>query len=525
MAPRPLKKPLPLDGGSGKKADDTGLEPALAPELSRNRELLSAYLGGSDDVVFRPLEVVEPPAKGLAVYADGLVKRDTVEEQILKPLMLELAMVNQRREPVSAAELLSFLERRAVTVGEVRRTSGVMEIVVAVLSGDTAFLVDGVAEALVVNSRGWPSRAVEEPVTESLVRGPREGFTETLRTNTALLRRHLRDPHLRIRQFRLGRRGQTDCALAYLEGVVRPEVVEEVRKRLKTIDIDCLLETGEVEQFIEDSPFSVFPQVQYSERPDKVVAGLLEGRVAVLVDGTPFVVMVPAVFGHFLTSPEDYYERWVIGSLLRFLRYLASLVATFLPALYVALTSFHPGLWPTPLALAIAAGREGIPFPSVVEALLMEIAFEFLREAGARLPRPIGATIGIVGGIIIGDAAVRSRLVSPIMVVVVALTAIASFTIPAYNMAIAFRILRFPITLAAGVLGLYGVILGFIVVNVHLVCLKSFGVVYLSPLVPYRRQDWKDAVFRAPLRVITSRPVMLRPVDRKRQVNRKRGGW
>jgi len=191
----------------------------------------------------------------------------------------------------------------------------------------------------------------------------------------------------------------------------------------------------------------------------------------------------------------------------------------------VPLPSVPPGRGPTPLAMAIAAGRQGIPFPAVVEALIMEVAFELLREAGARLPRPIGETIGIVGGIIIGDAAVRSKLVSPIMVVVVSLTAIASFVIPAYNLAIAFRILRFPLTLAAGVLGLYGVVLGFIIINVHMVCLKSFGVVYLSPFVPYRRNDWKDLFFRAPIRVLTGRPVMLRPLDQKRQVNRKRGGW
>lgn len=237
------------------------------------------------------------------------------------------------------------------------------------------------------------------------------------------------------------------------------------------------------------------------------------------------MIMVPSVFGHFFTSPEDYYERWLIGSLLRSLRILGSYVTTFLPGLYVALTSFHPGLWPLPLAMAIAAGREGIPFPSVVEALIMEVAFELLREAGARLPRPIGETIGIVGGIIIGDAAVRSKLVSPIMVVVVSLTAIASFVIPAYNLAISFRILRFPLTVAAGTLGLYGIILGFILINVHMVSLKSFGVVYLSPYVPYRPNDWKDAMFRAPIRALTHRPTMLRPLDRRRQVNRKRGGW
>lgn len=521
--PKPPKKPLPLVQAPPRGREEA--VPRLGTRLSHNLELLGRYLGGSDDVVFRRFEVAGQPLPGAAIYVDGLVRRDAVDEEILKPVMLELAMARERNGCLAAGEVLACLERRAITVGELRRTSEVEEILVAVLSGDAAFLVEGTAWALILNTRGWPSRAVEEPITESLVRGPRDGFTETLRTNTALLRRHLRDPHFKIKQFRVGRRSQTDCALAYVEGIVRPEVVEEVRKRLETIDIDHVTETGELEQLIEDSPFSLFPQVQYSERPDKVVAGILQGRVAILVDGTPFVIMAPSVFGHFFTSPEDYYERWLIGSLLRFLRIAGSYVATFLPAIYVALTSYHPGLWPTPLAMAIAATRQGIPFPAVVEALIMEMAFELLREAGARLPRPIGETIGIVGGIIIGDAAVRSRLVSPIMVVIVALTAIASFAIPAYNLAISFRILRFPLTVAAGVLGLYGVVLGFIIINVHMVCLKSFGVVYLSPFVPYRRNDWKDAFFRAPIRALTGRPVMLRPLDRRRQLNRKRGGW
>jgi spore germination protein len=516
-----------LAAGRSKSApkEKTKEEKRLGPKLSDNLDLLRRYLADSDDIIFRRLEVTGLSLAAAAVYTDGLIRRETVEDQILKPIMLELAMIRDRQEKPAPGELLEFIERRALTVGEVRRTPVVAEIILAVLSGDTALLADGADLALIVNSRGWPARAVEEPVTESLVRGPREGFTETLRTNTALLRRRLRDPNFKIRQFRTGRRSQTDCALAYVEGIVRPDVVEEVKKRLETIDIDFILETGDLEQLVEDSPFSIFPQVQYSERPDKVVAGLLEGRVAILVDGTPFVIMVPSVFGHFFTSPEDYYERWLIGSLLRSLRILGSYVATFLPGLYVALTSFHPGLWPLPLAMAIAAGREGIPFPSVVEALIMEVAFELLREAGARLPRPIGETIGIVGGIIIGDAAVRSKLVSPIMVVVVSLTAIASFVIPAYNLAISFRILRFPLTVAAGTLGLYGIILGFILINVHMVSLKSFGVVYLSPYVPYRPNDWKDAMFRAPIRALTHRPTMLRPLDRRRQVNRKRGGW
>lgn len=289
MSLKPPRKPLPLAAGRSKSApkEKTKEEKRLGPKLSDNLDLLRRYLADSDDIIFRRLEVTGLSLAAAAVYTDGLIRRETVEDQILKPIMLELAMIRDRQEKPAPGELLEFIERRALTVGEVRRTPVVAEIILAVLSGDTALLADGADLALIVNSRGWPARAVEEPVTESLVRGPREGFTETLRTNTALLRRRLRDPNFKIRQFRTGRRSQTDCALAYVEGIVRPDVVEEVKKRLETIDIDFILETGDLEQLVEDSPFSIFPQVQYSERPDKVVAGLLEGRVAILVDGTP----------------------------------------------------------------------------------------------------------------------------------------------------------------------------------------------------------------------------------------------
>lgn len=521
---RPPKKllgpPSPLS--PSQPVDET---PLLAKNLSHNLEQIERRLSGSNDIVIRRLAIAGSQVEALVVFTDGLVNRDTIEGQILHPVMLELAMTKDHNGCLTAKDILVCLERKAVTVGEQRRSNSLDEIILAVLSGDTCFLVDGFDFALILNSRGWPARGVQEPLTETVIRGPRDGFTETMRANTALLRRHLRDPNFKISQFRTGRRSQTDCALAYLEGVVRPDLVEAVKKRLATIDIDRILESGEIEQLIEDSSWSLFPQVQYSERPDKVVAAITEGRVAILVDGTPFALMVPAVFGNFFTSPEDYYDRWIYGSITRSLRIIGSYLASFLPALFVSTISFHPNLLPTPLVMAIAASRQGLPFPVVVEALLMEVSFELLREAGARLPRPIGQTIGIVGGIIIGDAAVRSRLISPIMVIVVSLTAIAAFVIPSYNLANAFRLLRFPLIVGAGVLGLYGVVIGFILINVHMVCLKSFGVVYLSPFAPYRHQDWKDLLIRAPIRTLIHRPETFQPQDRRRQINHQKGGW
>ncbi|KKM10933.1 hypothetical protein SY88_11020 [Clostridiales bacterium PH28_bin88] len=403
--------------------------------------------------------------------------------------------------------------------------STVDQAVLAFLSADAVFLLDGCSKALVLSVRGYATRAPEEPGTETLVRGPREGFVESVRINTSLLRRRLRDPNFKLISMRLGRRSHTDCVLAYVQDIVDPDLLSEVQQRLATVDIDHVLESGTLEQLIEDSWLSPFPQVQYTERPDKVIAAVLEGRVALLVDGTPFVLLVPATFPQFFQAGEDYYERWMIASFIRFLRTAASYIATFLPALYVAAISYHPGLLPSKLALAIAANREGLPFPAVVEALLMEISFEMFREAGARLPGPIGQTVGIVGGLIVGEAAVTANLASPGMIIVVAMTAIAAFSIPSYNMAIGFRVMRFPLMMAAAVLGLYGLMLGFILINVHMVTMKSFGVVYLEPFAPYRFRDWKDLLVRAPMRAMRTRPQLTKSRQRLREDSDKEGGW
>jgi spore germination protein len=282
-----------------------------------------------------------------------------------------------------------------------------------------------------------------------------------------------------------------------------------VENRIKRIDIDSVPESGYVEQLIEDNYLSPFPQVQNTERPDRVVAALMEGRVAILLDGTPFALIVPVTLSMMLQSPEDYYERWIPGTFIRMLRYLAAILALFTPSLYIAFISFHSGLIPTKLAISIIGTRSGVPFPALIEALFMEIAIEILREAGLRLPKPIGPAMGIVGGLIIGEAAVQAGIVSPVLVIVVALTAISSFSIPHYSIGITLRMLRFPAMICAATFGLYGVILFFLLMTSHLVKLKSFGVPYLSPAVPYRLSEWKDLMVRMPLMMMKRRPKML----------------
>ena len=316
-----------------------------------------------------------------------------------------------------------------------------------------------------------------------------------------------------IRTIQLGRRSKTDVAYVYIKGITDPGLITELEERLSRVDIDQIFSSGHLEQLIEDSSNSPFPQMQATERPDKTVANLMEGRIAILTDNSPFALLVPATFAQFFQSPEDYSERWITSSFIRALRWIASFLAVFTPAVYIALVSFHSGLIPVRLALSISATRSGVPFPSIVEAIMMETTIELLRESGARLPKPIGQTIGIVGGLIIGEAAVNAGLTSPTMVIVVSLTAIASFVIPTYSAAISLRTMRFPLMILAGTLGLYGVMIGFIAINIQLISMKSFGMSYMAPQSPLILEDLKDFVIRGPAKKMKKRPVQSYAID------------
>jgi spore germination protein len=295
----------------------------------------------------------------------------------------------------------------------------------------------------------------------------------------------------------------------YIEDLVRPQVLREIEERLSYFKIDSVLESGTLEQMIETQWYSPFPQSQVTQRPDKVASAILEGRVAIVVDNTPFVLLLPTTMNCFFQSSEDYYQRWYVMSFVRILRYCAAFLSFAIPGFYIALTTFHPSMIPTPLIFSIAAAREGVPFPALVEVLIMEIAFELLREAGVRLPAPIGNTIGIVGGLIVGQAVVQANLVSPIIVIIVALTAISSFAIPSYSLTSAFRMIKYLIIILSSFLGFLGFWLGILIVLTHLVSLKSMDIPYLSPYVAreVNNQDLKDSLIRMPTFMNRLRPV------------------
>ncbi|MCL4517364.1 MAG: spore germination protein [Firmicutes bacterium] len=499
---------------TGNQGHNTVLTP-ISPDLQGNVLEMRHRIGQSGDIVFRTILVqIDRPRQVLLVYTEGLVDKTLLSTGVLKPLLLGAQTLRQRGG-IGRKDPLEKIRDLLVAVGEVTEAATIDEVLNNIFFGMIALFMEGMDKALLLNLVLWEDRAVDEPETETVVRGPREGFIETLRVNTSLVRRKIRSPHLRIEFLRLGRITHTDVAVAYIDGIANPEILAEVRRRLERIDIDGILETGYIEEFIEDEPYSVFPQIFHTERPDVVAAGLLEGRIAILVDGTPFALLIPAVFAQFLQSPEDYYERPHIAVWLRLVRYGAFFITLTAPSLYIALTTFHPEMLPTALAMSVAAGREGVPFPAFMEALLMEATFELLREAGLRLPKPFGQVVGIVGAIVIGEAVVRAGIVSPAMVIIVAIAAIASFAIPVFSMAIPPRLLKFPMMFLAASLGLFGVMVGLIAITVHLASIRSFGVPYLSPIAP--RGSMKDVVLRTFWWAMIRRPPLIGKYNPTRQ--------
>ncbi|MFJ7471698.1 spore germination protein [Peribacillus frigoritolerans] len=477
--------------------------------LNFNLECVKQEIGHNWDVHFREFNLGRTGIRSVIIFVDGLSDKDLIDKHIMPSLMVDFSAEYKQPPYLKGSISKEFIKNEVLSISEIEAVRSIKELASKVLAGSAALLIDGSLDALILGTTKHKTRAIEEPVSEALVRGPRVGFTESLSDNTSFLRCSGEIENLSLVKFQVGKRSKKDLVVAYIKDIVNPELVQEVESRIKKIDIDSVPESGYVEQFIEDNYLSPFPQVQNTERPDRVIAALMEGRVAILLDGTPFALIVPVTLSMMLQSPEDYYERWIPGTFIRMLRYLAAVLALFTPSLYIAFISFHSGLIPTKLAISIIGTRSGVPFPALIEALFMEISIEILREAGLRLPKPIGPAMGIVGGLIIGEAAVQAGIVSPVLVIVVALTAISSFTIPQYSIGITLRMLRFPAMLCAATFGLYGVILFFLFMASHLVKLKSFGVPYLSPAVPYRLSEWKDLMVRMPLMMMKRRPKMM----------------
>ncbi len=471
--------------------------------LDQNLALFRQRLGNSPDIVIKEFQMDAPKGpRGALILIDGLVNQENVNLSILKPLMYQ-ARLKTKLEHAGTFDIAG-LGREYLSASEVKVLGTLDDALGNLFSGEVILLVDKAEEALSIGLRKWEKRGVDEPQTETVVRGPREGFTETLRTNTSMLRRKIKNANLRLESMKIGRQTNTDICIAYIEGIVRPGLIDELKKRLNAISTDSVLDSGYIEAYIEDTPYSIFATVNNSERPDTIASRLLEGRAAVFVDGSPFVLTVPAVYIEFFQSPEDYYIRTYYAFALRLIRVFSFLITILAPALYVAVTTFHQELLPTKLLFTIAAGLSGVPFPAMVEALIMMVLFDILKEAGIRLPKPIGSAISIVGALVIGQSAVSAGLIGPFMIIVVSITAISSFVVPAQTDSLS--LLRYIFLLLAGFLGGFGIIMGLLFVLVYLVSLKSFGVFYLSPITPFNRQGMKDSFARMPLWTMVKRP-------------------
>ncbi|AET58921.1 spore germination protein [Paenibacillus terrae] len=507
----------PPDRSSANKDHKTHTDQQQEPDskitgdYDTDLKLIQAAIGENSDVHFREFMVKKFHARSVLIFIDGMQDEELMNKQVLQVLMFE----DQQEQPERISK--SFIKESLMPLTQISEVADMENLHELILLGHTVLIIEGMTEALLVGSPNGSVRSVNEPTSEALLRGPRIGFTEVLSENTSMLRRQGLNKSLEIKKFQVGSRIKKDLVIAYIKDIVNPDLLEEVNHRISKIDMDFVAESGYVEQLIEDNYLSPFQQVHNTERPDRVINALLEGRIAILLDGTPFALIVPVTFSTLLQSPEDYYERWIPGSLLRLLRFFGAFIALMGPALYISFISFHPGLIPTKLVISIIQTRQGVPFPSVIEVMILEISIEILREAGIRLPKPIGPAMGIVGGLVIGDAAVNAGIVSPFLVIVVSVTAISSFSIPSYSAGISLRLLRFVGMLFAAVLGMFGTILFFLLICIHMTKLKSFGVPYITPFTPIRLSDWKDLFIRAPLTMMKRRPIMMKTQQSKRK--------
>lgn len=425
-------------------------------------------------------------------------------------------------------EIMEALEQNALGISDATYFETIEEAVDGLLTGEAILFVDGFAKAVKIPDDGYPSMGITEADSEKVIRGSNEGFCDSVKQNAALIRKRIRSPKVKVWDMKAGVRSKTNVYVMYMEDLVYPELLEEVKKRLSDFEIDGILDSGMMEQLAEEKWYSPFPQFQTTQRPDRASMAILQGRVVVMSDNSPEALILPTDYNSFIQTSDDYYSRFEIASFSRMLRYVASFFAMTLPGFYLAVTNFHTQILPTSLLLSFAEARAGVPFPAVVEVLIMELSFELLREAGVRLPGAMGNTIGIVGGLIIGQAAVEANLVSPIVVIIISFTALCSFSIPNEEFATAFRLLKFFFIGICAWLGYFGMLLGLLAVLTHLSRLTSFGIPYLMPFVGADLNDYEDErdfIWRAPLRRLKKRPVYARREKRTKLVIKSKEGY
>ncbi|MGF9887530.1 spore germination protein [Priestia megaterium] len=481
-----------LKSSNKEKTTDCSAAP-LYDDVNKNIERLLNELGNSSDVSFRMVESpYQKTLKAAVIHLDGLADESIINENIMTPL---IQWLKESHQVVTVKEIEEQIPQ-ILTVSQLTIKENWHEFMSAVLTGDTVILLNGSSKIFIGNTKKLQSRAVTEPTSQTVVRGPKDSFTENLRTNTSLIRARIQDSNLRLDSMKIGSVTQTDIGIMYIQGSADERIVEEIKERLKGIKIDGVLESSYIEEFIQDDKMTIFPLLLSTERPDAVVGNLLEGRIAIIVQGTPFVLIAPAIFSQFFQSPEDYYQNYYIASFLRILRFGSFFLSMYASAIYLALITHHQGLIPNTLMVSLMAQRERVPFPAIVEMVVMELAFEMLREAGIRMPRAIGPAVSIVGALILGQAAVEAGFVSAAVVIIVAISAISNFTLPSTSIVNAARGFRFILILISAFIGLYGILLMTLCIWLHISSLRSFGIPYFSPFAPFDFKEQKDTLVR-----------------------------
>lgn len=485
----------------------------VSVHVSENKQLLETMFANSADIKMREMMLGREQVRCLAAYIEITAGSLAFENSLIGRLLNDLSKL-------PAEQIYETLATNGQGLCDVTPFENVEDAVqFGMLTGDVILFIDGFASALKIPDKGYPNMGVTKPDSEKVLRGSQEGFADSVKVNTALIRKRIRSTKVRVKEVKAGVYSHTNIDLVYMDGLVYPSLLEEIERRLDSYTIDSVLDSGIIEQLAEEEWYSPFPQFQTTQRPDRAAIAVMEGRVVLLCDNSPTALILPTDYNSLLKTSDDYYNRFEIATLERMIRYVAAVMALALPALYLAVTNFHTQILPTSLLLSFAAARQGVPFPAVVEVLLMELSFELLREAGVRLPGAMGNTIGIVGGLIIGQAAVEANIVSPIVVIVVAFTALSSFAIPNEELATSFRILKFYMIALSAWLGLFGFLVSALSILIHLAGLKSFGIPYLTPYVGAELNDYedeRDSIARYPLSMMRERPIYARRSQRLR---------
>ena len=436
--------------------------------------------------------------KAFIIYIDGLVDTSSINDFILNPLMIK-SYSNQSNEPQVVSEAITnnisvrkvkrfnitdYIYECLLPQNSVKKVSSFDELVQNVNSGNCALFVDTINFAFDIDIKKFAQRSISEPKNEPSVRGSQEAFVENLRTNTSLIRKNINNENLIIENITIGKTNKNNCAVCYIKDIANSSLVSEAKYRLNNLDVDYVLSSSELIQLICDDPETTLPEILTTERADKACSSLLQGRVVIIYNGSPYALILPVTLFDFFTSQEDINLNYHFSNLLKVLRAIAFFITLLLPGLYLAITIFHRELLPTELLYSIVASRVNVPFPIVVEILMMELSFELIREAGLRVPSPLGSTVGIVGALVLGEAAVSANIVSPILIIIVAITAISSFAIPDFSLGFHLRISRFAYTILGALCGFLGIGIGIFIHLITLCSLKSFGVPYLSPYMP-----------------------------------------